>query len=226
MELAYSFSVEIGVNMRFDQLAQGLHVDPFRILARVVFEAGGHLGGLEVLHVVAQLPFMRGWQNGVVFSEVVGIVRVRFCDHLLVYFLPRADADHRFIAIGTDRFCHIQDAVGGYLGHQDLATPGVFERMQHHIHALFEGDVEPGHIRFGDGQHTCMALLEEERNHRAIGTHHVAIAHHRELDVFEPADVVGGDKQLIRGQLGSPVQVDGCGRFIGGEGHHIFYPCF
>ena len=178
-------------------------------------EAFGHLLGAEVSYVVGQLPHGLGGQDGVVLAEVVGIEGVGSGDHLFVYLFAGADAHDGLGAVGAYGFGYVEDAIGGDFGDKQFAAPGGLQRVQYHIDALLQGDVEAGHVRIGDGQHALLPLFEKEGDDGAVGAHDVAVAHHRKDDGVVAFDVVGSDKQFVGGQLGGAVQVDGRTGFVG-----------
>lgn len=73
----------------------------------------------------------------------------------------------------------------------------------------------------GEGGGALIDPFLEEGHHRTARPHHVAVAHHRKTGWILAGDVVGCDEQLVRGQLGGAIQVDGVGGLVGGEGDHL-----
>ena len=106
----------------------------------------------------------------------------------------------------------------GNLRHEDLAAVHALEALEHEVDALLQRDPEARHARVGDrqvGRALRRCSLLEERHHRAARADHVAVAHHGEARAVPAGDVVGGDEQLVGGQLGGAVEIDRVGRLVG-----------
>jgi hypothetical protein len=71
---------------------------------------------------------------------------------------------------------------------------------------------------------SVIALLEEERNDASPAAHDISVANHGKLDVGAAFEVVGRNEQLIRTELGGPVQIDRRRRFVGAERHDLLDP--
>ena len=112
------------------------------------------------------------------------------------------------LAVGTDRFRNVRNTVGRNLRHKDFASMGVFDCPQNEIDPISESDVESGHLRIGNRQHSVRFLLEKKRDYRASRTHDIPVAHHRKRHVMAPGIVVGSDEQFVRAKLGGAVKVD------------------
>ena len=95
--------------------------------------------------------------------------------------------------------------------------------MQHHIDPLFQGYVEPRHVRIGNRQYPRMPLLKEKRDDRAIGAHHVPVAHDGKADIFCPANVIGRNEKFVGSELCRPIEVDRRRSLVRGKGHYRFY---
>ena len=131
--------------------------------------------------------------------------------------LAGADADDRVIALGSDRLRQIRDAIGRDLGYKQLPTPRVLKRVKHHLHPIRKGDIETGHVGIGDREHSACLLPQEERNHRTVGAHDIAVADDGELDVLVSSNVVRSDEQLVRGELGGTIEIDRGAGFVCGQ---------
>ena len=104
--------------------------------------------------------------DDVVLRGFDGLKSICFGDHLLVDLFTWADADDWVLTLGTDSHSDIRDAIRRNLGHENLTTLGVIQRMDDEVHPFFECDVKACHLRVRDRQHAGLALLHEEGNHR------------------------------------------------------------
>ena len=121
----------------------------------------------------------------------------------------------------ADQGGQLRNGGGGDLGHIDFAALHHLHAGQHEIDALGQGDPETGHALVGDGQAVGAVgdQLLEERHDAAARAEHIAIAHHREAGAVGAGQVVGGDENLVRGQLGGAVEVDRVGGLVGRQRH-------
>ena len=140
-------------------------------------------------------------------------------------FLTGTDAYLLHREVGGDGLGDIGDLVGGDLRDEELSTEVVTECPHHQIDTFLEGDVETRHPHVGDGEFrgTFVAQLDEQGDDGSPGAHHVAIADHRETEVTGALDVVGGDEELVAGELGGAIEVDGGAGLVGGEGHDVLH---
>ena len=77
----------------------------------------------------------------------------------------------------------------------------------------------------GDRQALGAALDEfvEEGDHRATGTHHVAIPHHGEDGWVAAGHIIGGHKELVGAEFGGAIEIDRVGGLVGGEGDDLLH---
>ena len=206
------------------QPTQFLHAQPLIVGAAVVGELVGARDAVEGSDEGLYVPKRNGGENHEIPVELHGVDGVGGGDHLFVQLFSGTDADQGEPACRGDSLGHVGDAVAWDLGDEDLAPPHVGQGLEDQGDAIVEGDVEAGHALVGDGEDTFGPLLQEEGDDAAAAPHDVAVAHHGELDVALSLEVVGGDEKLVGTKLGGAVKVDGGGRLVGAERHHLAHP--
>ena len=89
-----------------------------------------------------------------------------------------------------------------------------------------QGDPEAGHARIGDRQAVGAVRdqLLEEGHHAAARAEHIAIAHHRKAGAVGAGQIVGGDENLVGGELGGAIEIDRIGGLVGGQRHDPLDP--
>ena len=115
---------------------------------------------------------------------------------------------------------HVGDLHARDDGHENLAAAHQLETAEHETDALIEGDPEPRHARIGHRQGRG-ALADQpavERHHAAPRVEHVAVTHHGKPRAVLAAQIVGGDEDLIRGQLACAIEIDRADRLVGRQG--------
>lgn len=207
--------------MFYDERPDFLFGKPYIVRSRGIAEAGGN-GLCGVVLEVGRHGFGKIFLGGIrddhkIFLGFDGVHRVGACDHFLVNFLARADANHGMLAIWPDGFGDLGNAVGWNLRNENLTTQGVLQREENHIDAFLEGDVETGHFGIGDGQDAGFPFFQKEGDHGSAGAHDISVADDAEGEIAVAADVVCGDEEFVGAKLGGPVEVDGRGGFVGAQ---------
>ena len=99
----------------------------------------------------------------------------------------------------------------------------VGESVNHEVHCIIEGHHEAGHVRVCDGDRLAgHHLLHPERNHRATGCHHIAVAcaaDGRRCILSKLASL--GDRHLLHQGLGYSHRVDRIGSLVCGKDNDI-----
>src|SRR3989338_5554280 len=192
---------------------------PFRVVVAGVHEAFRHL--LAVLDpLFAGSPVIDGRQYFEMLRVFVGVVGVFDADHLLMQLLTGTDADYFLLRFWRNHAREVGDLHGRDLLHVDLTTHHVLEGVPNQLDTLFEGNHKPGHTIVCDRQHALILYRHKERDDRAARPHDIAITHHAKTSVVPTHIGVSGHKQLVRGQLGCPVQVDRATGLVGRQCDH------
>lgn len=159
-----------------------------------------------VAHILTAQALLAGHEG---FVELLAVarandVRTRVAEQLL----------HRFRQIADRRSVRLLD--------EQIAWIGVLEGEHHQIHCLVEVHQEAGHVGVSDGDGIARPdLVDEQRDHRAAGTHDVAVARagdDRAAALRRHAGV-GVDHALHHG-LGDAHGVDRIGRLVRGQADH------
>lgn len=216
-------SVEVG-DEAGEFVTEGFDGVPLVVVVGGIVEAlGNHLGMVVLDVVLVRVPIYYGGEDGIVAAQVDRAQGVGGGDHLLMELLSGTDAYLLHGEVGGDGLGDIGDLVGGDLRDEELSTEVVAECPHHQIDTFLEGDVEARHPHVGDGEFrgAFVAQLDEQGDDRSPRTHHIAIADHRETEVTGTLDVVGGNEELVAGQLGGTIEVDWGTGLVGGQGHDI-----
>ncbi len=85
----------------------------------------------------------------------------------------------------------------------------MLDSPQHKIDACLKRDIEAGHPHVGDRETrgATVPLADEERNHTATRTHHIAVTYHGETHRAISLDIVGGGESFVAGKLRRSVEV-------------------
>ena len=136
-----------------------------------------------------------------------------------------SDTNLRHFAVRQHGLCKICDLKGRDLTDKGLPTGSLLKRLDHQLNALRQADPETCHTIVSDGKLPAAVLDDavKERNNGATASGYVAITDDREIDVLFACIGIGCDKQLIRYQLGSAVEVYRVYRLIRRKGNYLLY---
>ncbi len=162
-------------------------------------------------------------QDCVILAYVDCVEGIGRGDHLLMQFLAGTYAHLHLRYAGGDGRGHVLDVVRRNLRDEDLAAEMMLDGPEHTVYTGLQRDVEARHAHVGDWDalRAAVALADEEGDHAAARTHHVAVAHHGEAYRAVTLDIVGGGEEFVARQLGGSVKIDRGARLVGGERHHM-----
>ena len=125
----------------------------------------------------------------------------------------------------ANSLCLGLNGAGRCLLDQNIAGLAVFKGKQHQIHRFVQAHNEPGHggLSQSDGA-AASDLVDPQRDYRATGAHHVAVACAADLGGLGGAGL--GNHYLFHHRLGGAHSVDGIGGLVGREAYHILHTGF
>ena len=180
----------------------------------------GTLGVALLEELVVVKPAVVGGYT-IEVAHILGLGALLLGKQCLVHLLTVADADHfdillltseelaNGLSLGLDR------ASGGFL-YEDIAVVSVLESEEDEIDGLLQRHDETCHLGFGQRDGVAITnLIYPQRNNRAAGAHHIAIAGAADLGFARVATL--GDGDLLLHGLGDTHGVDGIGGLIRGE---------
>ena len=127
------------------------------------------------------------------------------------------------LALG-DGARQVDDLHAGDLRYEDLAALHLPDAADDEMDALFQREPKAGHALVGDGHLAGLALLQEDRHHRAAAADDVAVAHAGEVRDAAGGVGVGLHDQLLGSQLGGPIEIDRVDRLVGAQRQHPPHP--
>ena len=104
--------------------------------------------------------------------------------------------------------------------HEQITVVAMLKGIENQIHGVSKRHHEACHVRIGNRQRlTGTDLLDKQRNNRATGRHHVAVARPAD-DGFFLIDVARlGNHHLFHHCLGNTHGIDRVNRFVGAKAH-------
>lgn len=169
--------------------------------------------------IVVQTTVVGG--HAVEVAHVLGFGALLLGEQCLVHLLSMADADHFDILLLASKELANSlslglDGAGRSFLHEDIAVVSVLESEEDEIDGLLQRHDKAGHLGLGQRDGVAITnLIYPQRNNRAAGAHHIAIAGAADLGFARVATL--GDGDLLLHGLGDTHGVDGIGGLIRGE---------
>ena len=164
-------------------------------------------------------------EDGIISAYVDSVESIGGGDHLLMKLFAGTDTHLNLWEVGSDGCGYILDMIRGDLGDKDFAAEMMFDSPEHEIDAGLERDIETSHPHISDRQllGPGIATADEEWDYTATRAHDISISHDAEFHGVITLDIVGGSEELIAGELGSAIKIDGCASLVGGKSHDMLH---
>ena len=205
------------------QLGHAVHIQALGVVGGVLHGFGDLL--LALFHELVVVEVAAISRHAEIAGQIFCTGTLFTTQQRLVKLLAMAGADDAHFVL---RLLHeAENGLGENLDggcrsllHKDVAIVAVGEGVQHQIHRIVQRHHETGHVGIGDGDRLAVAhLIHKQRNHRAAGRHHVAVAGAAN-DGAGALQVAGSSNHhLLHHRLGDTHGVDRVHRLVGGQAH-------